>query len=463
MERKENIMGTKPVNRLLIGMAFPIMCSMLVQALYNIVDSVFVAMLSENALTSVSLVFPIQNLMIAVAVGTAVGMNALLSRRLGERNFEAADRVANNGVFLSVCSWGAFALLGIFASVPFMAAFTKNAEIAEGGVAYMQICCVFSLGVFVQVTMERILQVTGKTVYQMCGQLAGALINIVLDPILIFGLLGAPKMGIAGAALATVIGQFIGGGLCVFFNIKYNHEVRLKLALMKPDWRSIRGIYQVGLPTIVMQSIGSVMVFGMNRILIAFTETAVSVFGVYFKLNSFVFMPVFGLTNALVPIVGYNYGARNRKRISDTVRLATVIALCIMFAGTLLFQFAPAWLLSLFSASEEMLTIGVPALRIISICFCLAAVGIVFSCTFQALGEGMLSLWMSLVRQLIILLPCAFLLAKFFGLHAVWYSFVMAEAIALVMALLFYRHTYHTRIVPLDEPLDLPLPEGSEA
>ncbi|MEG2393837.1 MAG: MATE family efflux transporter [Ruthenibacterium sp.] len=452
MERTENIMGTKPVKSLLIGMAFPIMCSMLVQALYNIVDSVFVAILSENALTSVSLIFPIQNLMIAVAVGTAVGMNVLLSRRLGEKNYAAANRVANNGVFLAVCSALLFAVIGIFGSKPFMSAFTDNPAIAKDGATYMFICTVFSLGLFVEIMLERIVQVTGKTVYQMCSQMTGAMINIVLDPILIFGLLGAPKMGVTGAAIATVIGQWCGMLLCLVLNLLHNREVRLKWADMIPHWRTIRGIYQVGLPTIVMQSIGSVMVFGMNRILIAFTETAVSVFGVYFKLNSFIFMPVFGLTNALIPIVGYNYGARNKRRITDATRLSVFIAVGIMLAGTLLFQFAPAQLLSLFSASEEMISIGVPALRIISISFSFAAVAIVFSCMFQALGEGMLSLWMSLVRQLVILLPCAWLLAKWQGLDAVWYSFLIAEFFSLIMAILFFRHTYRTRIVPLDSP-----------
>lgn len=449
-ERTENIMGTKPVNSLLVGMAFPIMLSMIVQALYNVVDSIFVSMLSENALTSVSLVFPIQNLMIAVAVGTAVGMNALLSRRLGEKNYEKANRVANNGIFLSILNWLVFAGIGLTCSSLFLNSFTNNPEIAVAGANYMRICTVFSFGLFMQITLERILQVTGKTTYQMFSQLTGALINIALDPILIFGLFGLPKMGVAGAAWATVIGQIIGMALSLIINHYKNHEVRLYFKEMLPDAKTIRGIYQVGLPTIIMQSIGSVMVFGMNKILITFTETAISVFGIYFKLQSFVFMPVFGVTNALVPIIGYNYGARRKDRIMQASKLSVIMITIIMLAGTALFQLAPTWLLSLFNASESMYAIGAPALRIISVSFCFAGVAIVLSSMFQALGEGMMSLLMSIFRQLVLLLPCAWLLAKFAGLDAVWYSFLFAEVFSLCFALFLYARVYARKLKPME-------------
>ena len=445
-ERRENIMGTQPINRLLPSMAFPIMLSMLVQALYNVVDSVFVSMVSENALTSVSLAFPVQNLMIAVSVGTAVGINALLSRRLGEKNFEAANKVAENGIFVTVLSWAVFAVFGAACSGLFMGAFTQNAEILAGGTDYMWIVTVFSLGLFMSVTMERVLQVTGKTVYQMISQMTGAVVNIILDPVFIFGWLGLPAMGVAGAAWATVIGQFCGMAVVIGINHVKNHEVRLNFRRFRPDWHSIKGIYQVGLPSIIMQSIGSVMTFGMNKILIAFTETAVSVFGVYFKLQSFVFMPVFGVTNALVPIVGYNYGARSSQRIQQATRLSLLMTTAIMALGTVIFQVAPGPLLSLFSASDTMLSIGIPALRIISVSFCFAGVAIVFSSVFQALGDGMLSLVMSAVRQLLLLLPCAFVLAKLGGLDAVWFSFLIAEVASVTLAVVFYRSLYNKKI-----------------
>ena len=445
-ERRENIMGTQPINRLLPSMAFPIMLSMLVQALYNVVDSVFVSMVSENALTSVSLAFPVQNLMIAVSVDTAVGINALLSRRLGEKNFEAANKVAENGIFVTMLSWAVFAVFGAACSGLFMGAFTQNAEILAGGTDYMWIVTVFSLGLFMSATMERVLQVTGKTVYQMISQMTGAVVNIILDPVFIFGWLGLPAMGVAGAAWATAIGQFCGMAVGIGINHVENHEVRLNFRRFRPDWHSIKGIYQVGLPSIIMQSIGSVMTFGMNKILIAFTETAVSVFGVYFKLQSFVFMPVFGVTNALVPIVGYNYGARSSQRIQQATRLSLLMTTAIMALGTVIFQVAPGPLLSLFSASDTMLSIGIPALRIISVSFCFAGVAIVFSSVFQALGDGMLSLVMSAVRQLLLLLPCAFVLAKLGGLDAVWFSFLIAEVASVTLAVVFYRSLYNKKI-----------------
>ena len=448
-ERKENIMGTRPMTKLLPGMAFPIMLSMLVQALYNVVDSIFVSMVSENTLTSVSLAFPVQSLMIAVAVGTAVGINALLSRRLGEKNFDAANRVAANGIFVTVLSWAVFALFGAVGSGFFMRSFTQIDEIVSGGTAYLRIVTVLSFGLFMSVTMERILQVTGNTTYQMISQMVGAITNIVLDPVLIFGLFGLPAMGVAGAAWATVFGQCCGMTTSLVLNHLKNHEVQLKFRGFRPDWQAIRGIYQVGLPSIIMQSIGSVMTVGMNKILIEFTETAVSVFGVYFKLQSFVFMPVFGVTNALVPIVGYNYGARSKERIQQATRLALGMALAIMAAGTLLFQLAPRMLLGLFSASPTMIEIGVPALRIISVSFCFGGLAITLSSVFQALGDGVLSLIMSAVRQLLFLLPSAYLLAKLVGLNAVWFSFLIAEAVSAMLAIVFYRRVHRNKIAKL--------------
>lgn len=444
--RKENVMGTKPIRTLLPGMAFPIMLSMLVQALYNVVDSIFVAMLSENALASVNLVFPVQNLMIAVAVGTATGINAILSRRLGEKNYAAAEKVAANGVLITLVTWLAFAAFGAVGSAWFLDMFTKVPEIAAGGTVYMRIVTVLGLGSFMQITFERILQSTGKTVYQMISQMTGAVVNIILDPIMIFGLLGFPAMGVAGAALATVIGQWCGMVTGIVINHIKNHEVRLRPAGFRPEWRTIRSIYQVGFPSIIMQSLSSVMMFGMNKILIAFTETAVNVFGVYFKLQSFVFMPVFGVTNALVPIVGYNYGARSSQRIQQATRLSLLMTTAIMALGTVIFQVAPGPLLSLFSASDTMLSIGIPALRIISVSFCFAGVAIVFSSVFQALGDGMLSLVMSAVRQLLLLLPCAFVLAKLGGLDAVWFSFLIAEVASVTLAVVFYRSLYNKKI-----------------
>ena len=449
-QRKENVMGVKPIRSLLPGMAFPIMLSMLVQALYNVVDSIFVAMLSENALASVNLVFPVQNLMIAVSVGTATGINAILSRRLGEKNYDAAERVAANGVFITLVTWLIFAVFGAVGSSWFLGLFTQNEVIAAGGTVYMQIVTVLGFGCFMQITFERILQSTGKTVYQMASQMTGAIVNIILDPIMIFGLLGFPAMGVAGAALATVIGQWCGMATGIIINHIKNNEVRLHLRGFRPQWHTIRSIYQVGLPSIIMQSLGSVMIFGMNKILIAFTETAVNVFGVYFKLQSFVFMPVFGVTNALVPIVGFNYGARQKKRITDAVRLAVLMALGIMAAGLLVFEFGTDFLLGLFNASESMYAMGRPAFRIIALSFLPAAVGIVMSSVFQALGEGLISLVMSTLRQMVILLPLAWVLATFIGVEAVWFSLPIAEVAGFVLALVFYRHIYNHKIAYIE-------------
>ena len=447
---KENIMGTKPVAPLLLGMAFPIMISMLVQALYNVVDSIFVARLSDAALAAVSFAYPVQMLTIAVSVGTSVGVNALLSRRLGEGNREAADKVAHNGMLLMFFSWLAFAVFGLFCSELFFSFFTTNPAIAADGAAYLRVCLVFSLGMFFQICLERLIQVTGRTVFQMLSQMSGAIVNIILDPILIFGLLGAPRMGVLGAAVATVIGQWFGCCVCFVLNLKFNNEVRLHWKKLKFDWPTVVGIYDVGLPSIIMQSISSVMNFGMNKILIGFSETAVSVLGVYFKLQSFVFMPGFGLTNALVPIVGYNYGARRKERILSAIKICMVAMLCVMALGTLIFQLFPGQLLAMFSEGGDLGRIGQPALRIISLSFLFAGVDIVFSSLFQAMGEGLLSLMMSAFRQLVLLLPVAWLLSLTGNLDAVWYSFCIAEVCSLMLATFFFRRTYKNKIQRLD-------------
>lgn len=436
-----------PINRLLVSMSLPIMFSMLILALYNVVDSIFVSRLSEDALTAVSLAFPVQAMMVAVGVGTGVGINALLARRLGEKNREDASLVATNGIFLSVLSSAAFILFGLCGLDRFFGVFTEPGPLRDMSISYTFIVTTASLGVFLTIAGERIVQATGNTIYSMFAQVSGALTNIVLDPILIFGWFGFPRMGVAGAALATVIGQFVSVVVVYYFVFSHNHEVTISFRGFRPNRRVIKEIYRIGLPSIFMQAIGSVMTFGMNKILILFSQTAVAVFGIYFKLQSFVFMPVFGLNSGMIPIIGFNYGARHRERILQTVRLAAALAVSIMVVGTLIFQLLPRWILSvLFEASPAMLQIGVPALRIISIHFIIAAVSIVLSGTFQALGKGMYSLAMSAIRQLFVLLPCAYLLGKYVSLNAAWLCFPLAEAVAVVMALVLYRRLYQNRI-----------------
>lgn len=451
-QAQENKMGVMPENRLLLTMAIPIVISMLVQALYNVVDSVFVAQLSEDALNAVSLAFPVQNLMIAVAVGTGVGINALLSKSMGEGNQAKADRTAMNGLFLSALSFLVFAVIGLTCSRLYFTIQTDIQRIVDYGESYMMICCVCSFGVFFQITLERTLQATGRTLYTMFTQATGAIINIILDPIMIFGLFGFPRMEVAGAALATVTGQIVAAILGLFFNLKKNPDLHLSVRGFRPSRTIIGGIYSVGIPSIVMQSIGSVMVFGMNQILIAFTQTATAVFGVYFKLQSFIFMPVFGLNNGMVPIVAYNYGARKPARIMKTIRLSVCYAVGIMLVGLLIFQFASPALLRLFqsgeSASGDLLRIGVPALRIISYSFLFAGYCIVATAVFQALGHGVLSLVVSVVRQLFVLLPVAFLLSRVGGLDWVWWAFPIAELVAVVLCTVFLRHVYHKEIAP---------------
>ncbi len=450
----ENKMGSMPVNKLLLNMSIPIMISMLVQALYNVVDSIFVAQLSEDALNAVSLAFPIQNLMISVAVGTGVGINALLSKSLGEKRQDRANAAAMNGLFLAAASYVVFMLIGLTCSHLFFSIQTDKQAIVDYGSSYMFIVCVMSMGLFFQITFERILQATGRTLYTMFTQALGAIINIVLDPILIFGLCGLPRMEVAGAALATVLGQIIAAIVSVFINISHNPDVQLSLKGFRPNGDIISRIYAVGVPSIIMSSIGSVMVFGMNKILIAFTTTATAVFGVYFKLQSFIFMPVFGLNNGMVPIVAYNYGARRPDRIKHTIKLSVIYAVSIMFIGLLVFQFAPQVMLDLFrsqedSSSSNMLTIGVPALRIISLSFLFAGYAIVCSSVFQALGHGVLSLIVSVVRQLLVLLPVAFLLSRLGELSLVWWAFPIAELFSLGLSTVFLMRVFRKEIAPL--------------
>lgn len=445
----ENKMGTMPEGRLIITMSFPIMLSMLVQALYNIVDSAFVARISEDALTAVSLAFPVQLLMIAVATGTGVGVNALLSRRLGQKKQEEANAVAANGVFLSVCFWLVFAVLGLLFGRGFIALFTDVPAVIEMGTSYVTVVTVASCGVFLLFVAERLMQATGNTVYHMVTQLIGAVLNCILDPILIFGLFGCPALGTTGAALATVLSQIIAMAIGFFINVRFNHDVRLHLRDFRPDGRILGEIVRIGLPAAVQQSLLSVLTVGLNRILMPFSQTAVSFYGVYYKLQNFLFMPVYGLNNALIPMIGYNYGAKNRRRIERITRYALYLAVGIMAAGTILFELIPVPLLRLFDASSAMLALGVPAIRIISVSFCFAGASVILSGCMQGLGRGSESLWVALLRQLIVILPAAVALSHI-SLTAVWFAFPLAEAVGLAAALLLHRHVTRRLLEPLE-------------
>ena len=440
--QKENKMGVMPENKLLLSMSIPMMVSMLVQALYNVVDSVFVSRISENALTAVSLAFPVQNFMIAIGVGTAVGVNALLSKTLGEKEYGKAQKVADNAVFLAFVCYLVFLVVGMFAVTPFYLSQTKDAEILEYGKQYLTIVCVASIGIFMQTMFERLLQSTGKTFYTMFTQGTGAVINIILDPFLIFGVGFFPEMGVAGAALATVIGQIVAAILAIYFNRKHNEYITIDVKKIRPQAQIIRQIYAVGAPSIVVQAIGSVMVYGMNLILIAFTSTATAVFGVYFKLQSFIFMPVFGLNNGMVPIISYNYGAGKRDRVVKIIKLSIGYAVGIMCVGFALMQIIPDKLLLLFDASETMLGIGVPALRIISASFLFAGFCIVCGSVFQALGNGVYSMLVSITRQLVVLLPVAYFLSKLGEVNFVWWAFPIAEIFSLTLSALFLLRIY---------------------
>ncbi|MFA6845895.1 MAG: MATE family efflux transporter [Sphaerochaetaceae bacterium] len=444
----ENKMGIMPVPRLVISMSFPIMLSMLIQALYNIVDSIFVSMSSELALTAVSLAFPMQNLMISVAVGTSIGVNSLLSRKLGERDYERAEKCANNGIVLAFLSWIAFAFIGLLFSKTFFSIFSDDQNLVQLGTKYIAICLIFSFGIFIDITCERIMQATGDTIHPMIVQIAGAVTNIILDPIMIFGLFGFPTLGITGAAIATVIGQHVSMLLAIFF-VRRNKEVKISVKYFKLEGKIVKDIYAVGLPSIIMQSIGTIMTTLFNKLLISYGNSAVSVFGVYFKLQSFVFMPVFGLNSGMIPVMGFNYGAKNPKRITQTIKTGIIIAMSIMIVGFLVFTLFPETLLSWFNASEQMMDIGKVALPRISLCFISAGLSIVLMSLFQAIGDGYLSMIISVTRQLVVLIPVAYLLSKLGGLDAIWYSFIIAELVSLCLTIFFFKSEYKKKIKPL--------------
>lgn len=426
-----------PVNKLLITMSLPMMLSMLVQALYNVVDSIFVSRINENALTAVSLAFPLQTLMISVAGGTCVGINAVLSKALGEKDQEKVNKTAANGIGLMGISYVIFLLVGLFVTRGFYLSQTDDAQIVQYGYDYLSVVCCCSFGLFTQFTFERLLQSTGKTFYIMITQGVGAIINIILDPVFIFGLCGAPKLGVRGAAVATVIGQIVAGGIALIINMKKNDEIRLCLREFVPRSEIVVQIYKIGLPSMIMQAIGSVMTYGMNLILISFTSTATAVFGVYFKLQSFIFMPVFGMNNGLVPILAYNYGAGRRDRFVQALKCAVMYAVAIMFVGIIIFQTIPDVLFRLFEASDTMLEIGIPALRIISISYLFAGYNIICGTAFQALGNAVYSMIVSIARQLVVLLPAAYLLSLLGDVSYVWWSFPIAEVVSVIMTTIF--------------------------
>ncbi|MCH5261136.1 MAG: MATE family efflux transporter [Lachnospiraceae bacterium] len=436
-QTKENKMGVVPVNKLLITMSLPMMASMLVQALYNVVDSIFVSRINENALTAVSLAFPIQTLMIAVAGGTCVGINAVLSKALGEKNQDVVNKTAGNGITLMAAGYVIFLLVGLFGAKAFYLSQTDDAQIVQYGCEYLSVVCCMSFGIYAQFVFERLLQSTGKTLYIMFTQGTGAIINIILDPILIFGLFGMPQLGVRGAAVATVIGQIVAGVMAFVINRAKNDEVQLEPAALRPDPAIVKQIYRVGVPSMVMQAIGSAMTYGMNKILISFTPTATAVFGVYFKLQSFIFMPVFGMNNGLVPILAYNYGAGKRDRFIKALKCGIAYAMVLMLIGLTIFQTIPDALLRLFDASDDMLNIGVAALRTISYSYLLAGFCIICGTSFQALGRAGYSMIVSIARQLIVLLPAAYLLSLSGNVNYVWWAFPIAELMSLVMTIFF--------------------------
>ncbi len=446
---KENKMGVMPVGKLLVNMALPMIISMLVQALYNVVDSIYVAQISESAVTALSLAFPVQNMQIGFAVGIGVGINSLLSKSLGERNQEAVNRTAGNGLVLMLIVTMAFMIFGFVGVRPYYEIQSTVEETVEGGIAYTSICCIFVLGSFVQILCERLLQSTGRTVLSMVTQGVGAITNIILDPIFIFGWFGLPAMGVAGAAVATVIGQWMGALTGIYLNLKKNPEVQLGLKYLKLDKRIVGMILTVGVPSIIMNSVGSVMNFSMNQILQGFTETATGVFGIYFKLQSFFFMPLFGMNNATISIVAYNYGARKRSRIIKTLKIVCVGALLFMLVGLGVFQTIPQVLLGIFDTSENFLHLGSSALRSISLCFPFAGVCIALGASFQALGNGIYSTISSVCRQLLVLLPAAYLLSLSGDVNMVWWSFPIAEVISMLITVFLYGKIYRNKIKPM--------------
>lgn len=443
-------MGYMPIFKLVVNMSLPMIISMLVQALYNVVDSMFVSRVSENALTAVSLAFPAQNLMIGVATGTAVGVNALLSKSLGEKNYKRANQIAENGIFLSFIGFLIFLIFGLFGTEVFFRTQTDIEDIISSGVDYLRVCSCFSFGIFGQIIFERLMQSTGRTFYTMITQGVGAIINIVLDPIFIFGYFGLPAMGAKGAAIATVIGQIIAFIIAVILNKKKNTDIDLKLKEFRPNLKIIGRIYSIGIPSIIMVAVGSIMTFSINKIVIAFTETAAAVFGVYFKLQSFVFMPLFGMNNGVIPIISFNYGARNKQRVMKTIGVAILFALFFMATGLAAMQILPKELLSIFNASDQMIKIGVPALKTISISYIFAGFSVVLISVFQAFGKGLFSMSISIARQLVVLVPCAYLLSKTGELDNVWWAFPIAEVMSVLVAGAFFIYLYKKVITKLD-------------
>ena len=449
--RKENRMGTMPIPKLLLSLSAPMALSMLVQALYNIVDSIYVSRVNEAALTALSLAFPVQNLMLAVVSGFGVGVNALLSRSLGAKDYDRANRAAGNGLFLCLIGWLIFIVFSVVGVELFISAQTADPLIRQYSIDYLRIVCVMSISLYGQVMLERLLQATGRSFFSMITQMTGAITNIILDPIFIFGWLGLPAMGVKGAAIATIIGQLLATGLALFFNLKFNHDIQLRLKNILPHGETIREILRVGIPSTIMQSIGSVMTFSMNKILIGFSSTAVAVFGVYFKLQSFVIMPTVGINGGMVPIIAYNYGARKPDRIMKTLKMGIISAMVMMCCGTALFQLIPELLLSLFDASGDMLTMGVSALRIISWHFPIAAFCIITGSMFQAMGDSVYSMYISFMRQLVVLVPVAWLLSLTGNVNMVWWSMFIAEFMSLICSVYFLKRVYRKRVAPLME------------
>ena len=446
-KRPENKMGTMPINKLIINMSLPLITSMFVQAFYNIVDSLFVARINEDALTAVSMSFPAQNLMISAGVGVGVGITALIARYLGAHDEKGITRVVHNGIFLGILNSILFALFGIFLA-KFYFEFQKASGIIETyGIQYLSICSIFAFSIIMEITFERMLIASGKTIYTMITQSTGAIINIIFDPIFIFGLFGVPKMGIVGAAVATIFGQTVAMFMALYFNVTKNHEVRISIKKFAVDFKTIVNIYEIGFPSIVMQSAASFMIFQLNNLLASFSTTATAVLGVYFKLQSFVILPVFGLNNSVISIVSYNYGAGKIKRLLKTVKVANIYAFSIMLAGFVLCQILPVQILKIFDASDNMLAIGVPALRIISFSFLIAPFSIVSSGTFQALGKGTFSLIISLIRQLIVILPLSYLLSRVMGMKGVWVAFPIAEIVAGILTIIYLRKLYKNEIM----------------
>ena len=446
---QENKMGVMPIGRLVVNMALPMIISMLVQALYNVVDSIYVSQISESAVTALSLAFPVQNMQIGFAVGIGVGVNSLLSKSLGQKNQEQANRTAGNGIVLMGIVTVLFMLFGFFGVRPYYEMQSTVTETVEGGIVYTRICCLLTAGIFMSVLGERLLQATGRTVYTMICQSTGAIVNIILDPILIHGWFGAPAMGIAGAAVATVIAQWVSAAMTIYFNLRHNPELSFAAAYFKLDKATVGSILTVGVPSIVMNGIGSVMNFGMNQILQGFTETATSVFGIYFKLQSFFFMPLFGINNATISIIAFNYGAQKPERITKTLKLTCTVALCLMTFGLLVFQLVPELLLGLFNPSETFLTIGKAALRTISWSFPIASICIALTACFQALGNGIYSTIVSICRQMLVLLPAAYLLSLTGQVNAVWLAYPVAEVASGTVTLLLFRRIYRQKIAPL--------------